>query len=198
MTSYKPYPACRGINGVLDCLSIIVERENLHPEEIQSIKAYLETIIAEGPVYQNREIENQSDPQMSIPYLLSLVAHRIKPSAEWHEWKTVKNPQILKFMDKISYEVHPKYVETLQEDPRARLSRVDVVTKGETFTCERKYPKGSPSPDDSTYTTNAELVSKFKDNALCILPLNKVDNAISELLELENADDIGKHTGKIP
>ena len=93
-------------------------------------------------------------------------------------------------MEKVTYQPHPDFAKTLLEDPRARLAKVEVKARGKTFVEERKYPKGSPSSDKSTYTTNDELAAKFRDNAAAILLPDRINEAIDALLNLEKVADI--------
>ena len=43
------------------------------------------------------------------------------------------NPEIRKFMDKVTFEPHPGYVDALKKDPQARISKVVVSARGKTF-----------------------------------------------------------------
>lgn len=191
MTTFKPYPACRIMHGAFDCLSFIVEQENLQPREIESIRAYMESSVDE-PLWQElKQVENAVDAQFNVAFTLSLVAHRLEPGPRWMDHDILNNSEIRKFMDKITYGVHPRYVEDLAKDPRSRTSRVEVVARGKTFVHEKRYIKGSPSPDPATTMTNEEMVAKFKGNAARILPSAKIDAAVDALLNLENVDDMG-------
>ncbi len=190
VTTFKPYPACRIMHGAFDCLTVIVERENLQPHEIESIRAYMESSVDE-PLWQHlKQVEACVDAQFNVAFTLSLVAHRIEPGPRWMDHDILTNTQILKFMDKITYGVHPRYVEDLAKDPRSRTSKVEVVARGKTFVHEKRYIKGSPSPDPETYMTTDELVVKFKRNAVRILPAAKADKAVDALLNLENVEDM--------
>ena len=196
VTSYKPFPCCRIFAGVLDCLTYIVEKENLKPEEIESIKAYPESNIAQ-PLFQERAVVNQSGVQFNVAYNLAVAAHGVKPGPRWQSTEMLRDKRILGFMEKISYEPHPGFAKALQEDPRSRIAKVEVKARGKVFTEERKFPKGSPSPDPGTFTTNEELAAKFRDNASHIIPSNKVDEAIDRLLELESVGDVRKIMGLV-
>lgn len=123
---------------------------------------------------------------------LSLAAQGIPPGPEWQDIETVMNPGILKMMDKVTYEVHPGYVKAIEEDPRSRLSKVEVKARGKTFTEERRYPKGTPSSIPETFFTTDELIAKFKHNAYRALPRHQVDPAWSAILNLEDMDDISR------
>lgn len=190
VTSYKPYPACRILHTAIDCLSFLMEKENLHASEIESVKAYMESNVE---ILRNvTRVETQIDTQFNVPFIFSLVGHRIKPGIQWEEKDVYTNKEILDFMKKVTYGVHPRYVQELGEDPRSRTARVEVVARGTTFVEERRYPKGSPSPDKSTYMTDEELIAKFRDNAVSVLPAVQIEETIEALMNMEKVADIRK------
>ncbi|MFC1929876.1 MmgE/PrpD family protein [Chloroflexota bacterium] len=188
---YKPYPHCRILHGSIDCLTHIVQSNDIEVEEIESIKAWVEAFCME-PIWANRKIESPLDAQFSVAHALSLVAHRIDPGPEWQDYETIKHPSILALMDKVTYEVHPGYIKALEEDPRSRLSKVEVRARGETFGEERRYPKGTPSPNPETFMTNDELIAKFKHNAQRILPSHKIDTAVEAIMQIEDMQDVSE------
>ncbi|MFC2066584.1 MmgE/PrpD family protein [Chloroflexota bacterium] len=188
---YKPYPHCRILHGSLDALIHIVRENNIKPEEIESIHAWVEAFCME-PVWNNRVIENPIDAQFSVAHGLSLAAHDIPPGPEWQDMETVMDPGILKLMDRVTYELHPDYTRAIEEDPRSRLSRVAVKARGKTFTEERRYPKGTPSPIPETFFTTDELVAKFEHNAQRALPARKIAPAWDAILKLEGMDNISE------
>ena len=63
--------------------------------------------------------------------------------------------------------------------------------RGTTFTGEKRFPKGSPSPDPSTAMTDAELVAKFRDNAEGRLAPPQVDALVDAVFGLEAVRDFG-------
>jgi 2-methylcitrate dehydratase PrpD len=188
-TPLKLYPCCRIMHGALDCLAAIIERNGLCFGEIDSLHAYLEASCTE-PVFSNRDIRDQVDAQFSVAYNLSVLAYGIKPGIRWQEWDTMHNPEIRKFMDKVTFEPHPGYVDALKKDPQARISKVVVSARGKTFVEEREFIKGTPTSDPATYITDDELMAKFKDNAFRILPPGKVNEACSRMMDLDSVDDI--------
>jgi 2-methylcitrate dehydratase PrpD len=191
VTTFKPYPACRVMHGAFDCLAAIVEREDLRPDEIEGIRAYMESSVDEPLWQQLKQVETCVDAQFNVAFTLSLVAHRIEPGPRWSDPDILTNKSILKFMDRITYGEHPRYVEDLGKDPRSRTSKVEVVARGKTFVHEKRYIKGSPSPDPETYMTDDELIAKFRVNAARILTPSKIDAAVDALVHLENVDDVG-------
>ena len=177
------------MHGALDCLTSVIEKNGLRPQEIDSIHAYLEASCTE-PIFNNRDIINQVDAQFSVAYNLSVLAFGIQPGIRWQERDTLNNPEIRRFMDKVTFEPHPGYVEALQRNSQARLSKVEVSARGKTFVEEREFPKGTPSQDPATYMTDDELMAKFKDNARRLLPPDQVDEACRQLMDLDSAGDV--------
>jgi 2-methylcitrate dehydratase PrpD len=188
-TPIKLYPCCRIMHGALDCLAAILEKNDLRPQEIDSIRAYLEASCTE-PIFSNRKISEQVDAQFSVAYNLAVLSFGIKPGIRWQERDTMNDPEIRRFMDKVTFAPHPGYVEALKKDPQARISKVEVSAGGRTLVEEREYIKGTPSPDPATYITDEELLAKFKDNASRILPSRKVDEAGRRLMDLDSVNHI--------
>lgn len=183
-TPIKMYPCCRIMHGALDCLAAILEKNDLRPQEIESVHAYLEASCVE-PVFHNQDIRNQVDAQFSVAYNLSVMSFGCKPGVHWQEWDTMNNPEIRQSMNKVSFEPHPAYVESLKKDPQARISKVEVCARGTTFVEERAFIKGTVTSDPATYIGDEELIVKFRENASRILPARKVDEACSRLMDLD-------------
>lgn len=188
-TPIKQFPCCRMMHGGLECLTEIVEKNGLKPDEIESIRAYLEPTSAE-PVFHNRKIENQIDAQFSVAYNMAVVAFGIKPGVQWQDWSTIHNEKLINFMDRIEFGPHPGSAEALKADPLARISRVDVRARGQLFFAEKKYIRGTHTPDPDTQFTDRELETKFKENASILLPAAKVDAAYDALYNLDREPDV--------
>jgi len=186
---YKYYPHCRILHACIDGLIHIVESHNILPHEIESIHALFENHCLE-PVWSNRTVDTQVDAQFSMAHGLSVAAHRICPGPEWQDYETILNPSVQALMSRITIGPHPDYVRALQEDHRSRLSRVEVKARGQTFIEERRYPKGSPSPQPDTVMTTDEMADKFRVGAQRILARHKIEPAIDAILELENVKNI--------
>jgi hypothetical protein len=95
-------------------------------------------------------------------------------------------------MDRITFSPHPDYVTSVSRNPASRPSRIEIDARGTTFTAEREYYKGSPSPDPTSFMTTNELVDKFLVNAAVVLPKAQAEEAAAAILELENADDVSR------
>jgi 2-methylcitrate dehydratase PrpD len=181
------------MHGGLDCLAAIISKNDLQPQEIESVHAYLEASCVE-PIFSNRDPQTQVEAQFSVAYNMAVMAFGIKPGIRWQAWETMHDPEIRRFMDKVTFEPHPGYVDALKKDAQARISKVEVSARGKSFVEETHYIKGTPSSNPATYISDDEIIEKFKDNAHRILPPVKVDELCKHLLELDSVDDISAIT----
>jgi 2-methylcitrate dehydratase PrpD len=186
--SYKPYPHCRILHALLDCLTKIVEENDIKPAEISAIEVWVEGFV-ERPIWLNRTIECVYDGQFSIAHGIALCAHRVVPGKDWQDPKWVFDPSVLQLMDKVAHKVHPNYVEMLSSNNASRPARVELTARGRTFVEESRYPKGSPSPEPSSYMTWDQLVTKFRHNAAGAIPERTIDEVVDAIRDLENVDN---------
>lgn len=187
--SYKPYPHCRVGHAPLDALTSIVRDNALDVAEIDAIRCWGEGWV-ERPVWLNTEVVHPHEAQFSIAHGLAVGAHLLPPGPQWQQPETINSPSVRALMAKVTFAPHPDYVATLSADPAARPTRVEVDARGETFVAERRYPKGSPSPDPDTYFTTAELVAKFRANAAGRIGDPAIDALVEGILDLENVTDV--------
>lgn len=189
-TSYKPYAHCRILHALADVLIAMVRDNGIRPDEIEGIKVYVEGMV-ERPIWLNREISDPMDAQFSIAHGIALAAHCPPTARAWQDPARVFDPSVLALMDKVSHAVHPDYVRLLTSHGASRPARVELRARGTIFTGERRYPKGSPSPDPDTAMTDAELVAKFHANAQGLLSRGRADALVDAVFGLETLDDVG-------
>ncbi|MBB1634913.1 MmgE/PrpD family protein [Cupriavidus sp. UME77] len=187
--AYKPYPHCRILHAPLDALAEILEGNDIRPSEIDGIKAWVEGFVMQ-PLWLNREITHVTQAQFSIAHGLSVGAHRIPPGKAWQSPEVVFDPSVLDLMDKIECAVHPDYETLLTSNAASRPTRIEVRARGKSFVAERRYPKGSPSPDPATTMSNEELAAKFARNAEGVISERNVDQFINGLWKLESMVDV--------
>ena len=186
--AYKPYPHCRILHALLDCLIHVIEEHDIQPDEIVGIKALVEGFVHQ-PIWLMNDIADVTDAQFSIAHGLALGAHRVPPGKAWQDPELVFSQSVLDLMRKVTHELHPDYVALLTGHAASRPARIEVRARGQTFVAERRYPKGSPSPEPETTMTTQELVHKFRRNAEGVLPAANVDDVVHTLLNLEDIDD---------
>lgn len=187
--AYKPYPHCRILHALLDSLNEIVDQNELRPDEIDGIKVWVEGFV-EQPVWLNRDIRHVHDAQFSIAHGIALGAHRVPPGKAWQDPELVFGESVMRLMDKVEHAVHPDYVALLTGHAASRPAKIEVKARGQTFTGERRYPKGSPSPDPASHMSTDELVQKFRDNARDVIPEANIVRVIDAVRNLESVGNI--------
>ena len=186
---YKPYPCCAVFHGALDCFTSIVQKNDLKPEEIESVKAFGRGGM-DSPLFGRKEVDTISAAQFNPRYNIAVAAHRVPVGVEWLEPQTMKHPGILKFMDKITCLAHPDYLQELQKDPISNLSKAEVVARGATFIEERKHRRGTTGTPAAL--SDDEIIAKFRHNAARVLSADKTDRAVRDFLDLEKVDSLSQ------
>jgi 2-methylcitrate dehydratase PrpD len=189
--SIKPYPHCRVMHALFDALIEIVQENDLKPDEISAINAWGESFVMQ-PSWTNQEIRNARDAQFSMTHGLAMAAHRIPPGKDWQTLEAVLNPSVLALNERTTFQPHPDHAAALAKDPAARMSRIEVHARRTVFRGERDYPKGSPSPDPSTYMSNDELIAKFMHNVEDTVSQSNAQAVVEAVFDLENIDDASK------
>lgn len=189
--SYKPYPHCRVLHSVFDVMLDVLEQHDIKPEEIEHISVFGEAFVR-LPIWENNTVEFPTDGQFSIAHGIALAAQRVRPGRAWQDPDLVFDPKVLAMMDKVTHEPHPDYIPFLKENGASRPAKVEISARGQVFTGETRYPKGSPSPDPSSYYSTEELVAKFRHNADGVLSAAATDDVVDMFLNLERAPDMGK------
>ena len=188
-SSYKPYPHCRIMHAMIDCVIKIVREHDLKPHEIEALKVYVEGI-AERPCWLNRKIEHVQDAPFSMAHGISVAAHLVPPGKAWQAPEIVHSRSVMDLMDRITTEVHPDYVKQLDSNAASRPARVELRARGKTYVEEKLYPKGSPSPDPQSRMTNDELAQKFRHNAEGVLSPSNIDAVVDAVQNLEKVANI--------
>jgi 2-methylcitrate dehydratase PrpD len=189
--SYKPYPHCRILHGPLNVLIDIIEKNHIKPAEIEGIRAWVEAWVMQH-LWMNTDIRHVTQAQFSMAHGLALGAHLIPPGKAWQQPMAVFDPSVLALMKKVECVEHPDYSRLVAEDPASRPTRIEVRARGETFVGEARYPKGSPTPDPSTYMTNDELSAKFIRNTEGVLSDQQASRLLESLWNLDQVQDFSE------
>jgi len=188
---YKPYPHCRVMHAPLDILIDLVSKHELRVDEIEGITAYGEGWAYVLPAFISRDIREVQDAQFCFAHGLALAAHRIPPGPKWQDPQLVYDPSVMKLMDKVTLEVHPASAEAHAANPSSRPSLVEIRARGQTFSGERLFPKGTPSPDPESFLSTDDLVRKFRSFVSGIIPEKTTDSVVDAILNLEKVGDVG-------
>jgi 2-methylcitrate dehydratase PrpD len=183
---YKPYPCCALFHGNLDCFYEILQKNDLKPEEIDNVHL-VARVGMDHPLYGNPALNIMADAQFNPRYMFAVAAHRIPPGAEWVSHSTMNNPDILKFMSKVTWE---EFRKPAGKGPANPTSRCTVAARGQTFTAEAEFSRGTVGTPAAM--TPDEIMEKFRGNAALALGNKKADRAVETFLNLENVEKISQ------
>ena len=186
-TMYKILPCCRFLQSSLDCLIGLVNEYKFQPDEIDSIKAYSLPYSAHPDQYN---VKTQIDAQYSFPFAASAVVHGIKPGVDWQNMNTINNSDIQAFMKKVEMLPTSRAGEEKRKDPRSWYAKVDLTSKGITYSRETLYSNGTNM--EGYKLSDEVLIDKYKHNASRNLTQPKIYKSIDCLLSLENVEDVSQ------
>ena len=190
--AYKTYPCCTFFHAQLDAFAAIIEKNALRPEDIESVDSYALPFVASPIPY---DVETQVDVQFSLPFVLSVAAHRIRVGADWQEHDTINDPRVRAFMKKIVMHVDPQLVEMKKKNPKTWPARVVVKAKGKTYSSEALYMRGTNFTDRRV--TDDELMEKFRHNASRQLIPSRIERAIESIWNLDKVREVSELTSAL-
>jgi 2-methylcitrate dehydratase len=190
--AYKTYPCCTFFHAQLDAFIDIIEKNGLRPDDIESVDSYSIPFVANPVPY---DVETQVDVQFSLPFVLSAAANRIRVGADWQEHDTIRDPKIRAFMKKVKMHVDPQIVEMKRKNPRTWPARVEVNTKGATYTAEALYMRGTNFTDRSL--SDDALAEKFRHNASRQLTPARINEAIDRIWSVDKAATVSELMGTV-
>ncbi len=137
----------------------------------------------EAPAFTNREVKSIVDVQFGPAYTFAMAAHGIPVGVEWQDMERVKSPEIQALAKKITYRTYPEFL-------AKRMSIVEVKARGKIFKGEKEFV-------NLHELTETDLFTKFRHNASRILTENKIEKAVTTMMELEKLGDINELTACI-
>lgn len=198
--SFKVYPHCRALHGLLDLLVGILDENEIETGAIEAIRAWGEGH-TEFACWTTSDISDPVDGQFSATHGLAVGAQRLPKTKVWHDPAVVQAPAVMELMSRITYGTHPDWARLVATDPAARPSRVEVDAHGKTFVAELIYPKGTPGAAGGSEMSDDELAEKFRLNAEGVLSRDVTERAIQSFFEMDKIDDIStflKSLGVLP
>lgn len=185
---YKPYPCCAVFHAELDCFIDILDKYHLMPDEIESVRAYGMSSTSEG-LFASESVENLSSAQFNPRYIFSVAAFRVTVGPAWHDRSTATNPEILKFMKKVTLQRHPAYQNPQELTPLSSPSKCEVTARGgQVFSIERKFKRGTIGTESAP--SDDDIIRKFKNNAERVLTQQKIDQVTELFMNLEKVNNI--------
>ncbi len=185
---YKSYPCGIIFNVALDCFIKIIDENRLMPKDIEKVKILTQPIVT-TPFLMNREIVDHITAQFSLPYAIAAAANRVG-IPEWQDPDTIRDQEVVQFMNKVFVEAHPDFSKAKMEDG-SNPTIVEVTTKGKTISETADYAVDF-SPKAFAVATDEALVKKFRMNTSKILSREKIDKAIAILADLEKVHKVSE------
>ncbi len=179
--NYKKYACCTMLFAPLEVFYDIIHENELRPEDIESVHV-LTSPTVESSLFTSRELNNISDIQFGMHYVIALAAYGYKTGIGWQDWDTVNDPKIIDFSKKVTFKGHPEF-------GTKSITTVEVKAKGKTFNGQMV---GRPPK-----MTDQELIEKYRHNASRALTLNKIEGSVKSLLELEDIAHISELMSQI-
>jgi 2-methylcitrate dehydratase PrpD len=178
---YKPFACCTMLHRAVQCFDSIMEKNRLHPEEIESVHASLSPSV-DAVLFTSRELNNIVDLQFGLPYCLAMAAYGVPTGVDWQDWDKLTDPKITKFAQKVTFQGDPEFWKT-------QLTKVEVVAGGKIF---KEELSGFTAP-----LGEKELVEKFRHNAARALTVDKIDKAVNTFTTLEKTDKVSQLISEI-
>ena len=190
---YKHFP-CNGFYPTsLNCFNKIIDENNISPDDIQEIR--IQSYMGPWPLPPRdlmKTVKSHVHAEFHTPYVFALNAHKVD-LAHWQDEEMMNDPQIHKFMDRVSVKVsvHPDFWKVRDKEPGANMTTVEVVARGKTFKEEGKFHKLAPTRELAHLNAD-DLVKKFNNATADVLSKDKASQAIDTILKLEQVKDISE------
>ncbi len=184
--AFKPYPACHYVHAPVDALAEILGETHLDPGDIDSLVAFTDSTgesLVLHPLEDKIRPRTVYDAKFSLPYCLAalLVNGRLDVTSFTEE--AIAKPQVLELATRVRYEVK-QYAPA----PDAFSGGVRVITSdGRTFEAELRHQRGGTENPMEL----ADVLAKWRRNALLGLEEAEVSGLESAILGLEREPDVG-------
>jgi 2-methylcitrate dehydratase PrpD len=186
----KKWPSSNLCHMVLQSVTEIVERENIRPRDIETLKVGLPDLYT---------IPHQTDPApdsywqgiYSAPWAISMATHGIEPGPDWFTTERFSDPSARALAAKVEIVEHPPASKALAaKDFLGVEGWVELKTSKGTFKetktmAETDGAPTSPLPLD-------QLEDKFKRLVLPDLGEGQTERALIALNSLEACEDVNK------
>jgi 2-methylcitrate dehydratase PrpD len=193
---YKPWPTCGIYQSSANIFQELITELDLTPEEIEEVVIKVETI-GTLPAYVNADPTDHVEAASSAPYILAVIAHRIKRGPGLQAQSVIDDPKIRAFMKKVQVGLNPRCEILRHRDitvegrayARHRPGYIAIKARGQVF--ERTADFCDWLSMDPDYRASDEaLAGKFRANAEIVLSTARTEQAIELILDLDKLDDL--------
>ena len=191
--SIKPYPSCHSTHSSIDAVIDIIREHGLSPTDVLSIttlvprKAYNLCCV---PRDEKLRPSNWYSAKYSIPYTVSVAAHKMNVTLPDFTDKSIKRQEMLDFARKVEC-IYDSNYDRFAASPFIP-SKTVLKTPGATYEREVMAHKGTP-PNPMTVD---EVITKFRSNTNEVYTAD-VQNAIVDLILHLPSHDMDELTATI-
>ena len=182
--SFKPYPVAHVIHPYIDALLRLRHEHAIDPRKVRQIvcpvAGYIVPIVCE-PVAEKRRPNSTSHGRVSLQYTLAEALHYGELGKDGYQSASLRNPDILRLADAVSYEVDPAFPGPERFKGAVRV----VMDNGAVYEAVEEHNRGSAENPMS----RDELLGKFELNATTVLSLAQSRQLIDAVCALEAAPD---------
>ena len=187
--SIKLHACCRFTNNFCDC-AIDIFHQGCDTSKIKAIHAECNKFTDSRlcrPVEVKRHPLNPVNAQFSLFYEIAcgLVRGRVLPESFTEE--AIKDPEIARLSDLITWEINPEFEAVYPTNYPARVTV--TMEDGSTYVGEVEYPKGDPENP----ATKEEVVNKFFNNAantIGSVKARRIVELVDRIDTLETIDEL--------
>jgi 2-methylcitrate dehydratase PrpD len=192
-TSFKPYPGCRFTQGPATLFEALLREKGIRDTDIEHVDIYTDGMIFQYKM-NNPCVESEEDAQFSLPHIMSMVALKIKPGADWVAPRFWNNPTVESLKSKIVCHRYDRAdsstIEQLLDGRWERYPhRIVVQACGQTFERHADYVLGDPHVSE-TYLSDERLFEKFRSFTEQRIAANQVDRCIETVMSLDQLGDL--------
>jgi 2-methylcitrate dehydratase PrpD len=175
----KPYPCCRFTHRCIDAMLYIVEEH--HPAAEEVVEVECQTGPATAQILIHHQPKTPLEGKFSMEYCMARALIDGEMKIAQFDKEKVLEPRVQELLQKVKY-VHPER----EEGQRAPEVVTVRLGDGVQYSHEVLFAKGSPEQPMSA----EELMDKYRDCALTVLPAEAVERSIEMVAHLDELKDI--------
>ncbi|MYK30160.1 MAG: MmgE/PrpD family protein, partial [Boseongicola sp. SB0670_bin_30] len=186
-TSIKPYPS--GVVGHpgMDTMKRLVERHDIKPEDVDSIKVLTGSNVIEPGPLRILHANNELEAKFCVAFQMASIVLRRRAGLSEFADGFVRSPDCQEMQKRVSVSVDPE-IDALGKG--RIVSKIHLTTKdGETYFDEsdRHYRGGPKNP-----LTYEEVSDKFRDASQNVLDAEDVETFLSLTKDFETLPKLGE------
>lgn len=183
-SSFKPFPAAHVIHPYISALLRLRDRHGILPADVERVNCpvapFIVGIVCE-PVDEKWAPSSDSHGRVSLQYTLAEALYRGQLGRHAYAPENLNRPEILALARRITYSADPDFPGPGRFKGIVRVTLRD----GRTFEGVEEYNRGS----SENPMTEAELRTKFDENAAASLPKPARDRLADQILSLDRLPD---------